>query len=348
MPECNQLVYKKFVIILVSAFVSFCLGCREQPGPEPVQSPSAFSPEPEKQGSSDAWTIYWDNDVGTEVTRRQYDSVILFASYHRPDFSVYVPETMWTLKENLKAYEGTRYLSFTNDVLLEDGTSTQKSAEFLAGLLRDESAWDKVYEEYISLAEQFGAEGIEIDFEKVDSAMYEEYAAFLENLRNTAREHGLKMRVVLEYRLNPDEIDLPDGPDYIVMCYNLYGYHSGPGPKADPAFLKKAADKFGTVEGIGYGLANGGFEWSPDGKVIRSLTSPEAVKLAREKNAVPSLDKGSMALSFQWKEDDGLHTVWYGNDETIRYWNTILDEASGRDVSVTLWRIEKTELNMEN
>ena len=348
MPECNQLVYKKLVIVLFSAFVSLCLGCREQPVSEPVSTPSAFSPEPEKQGSNNAWTIYWDNDVRAEATEVHYDSLILFACYHRPDFSVYVPEMMWTLKENLEAYEGTRYLSFTNDVLLENGTSTQKSTEFLTELLKDESAWEKVMNEYLLLAKQFGADGIEIDFEKVDSAMYEVYSAFLKKLYNTAQEHDLKMRVVLEYRLNPDKIDLPKGPDYVIMCYNLYGYHSGPGPKADPAFLKKAVDKFGNVDGIGYGLANGGFEWSPDEKVIRSLTSQEAEKIAKDMNVLPSRDQASMALSFQWKEEDGIHTVWYGDDETILYWNNILDEASGRDVSITLWRIEKTELNMED
>ena len=116
----------------------------------------------------------------------------------------------------------------------------------------------------------------------------------------------------------------------------------------DPAFLKKAVDKFGNVDGIGYGLANGGFEWSPDEKVIRSLTSQEAEKIAKDMNVLPSRDQASMALSFQWKEEDGIHTVWYGDDETILYWNNILDEASGRDVSITLWRIEKTELNMED
>ena len=29
------------------------------------------------------------------------------------------------------------------------------------------------------------------------------------------------------------------GPEYMVMLYNLYGLHSGPGPKADGPFIEK-------------------------------------------------------------------------------------------------------------
>ena len=73
--------------------------------------------------------------------------------------------------------------------MVPNGTSTQKSTEFLTELLKDESAWEKVMNEYLLLAKQFGADGIEIDFEKVDSAMYEVYSAFLKKLYNTAQEH---------------------------------------------------------------------------------------------------------------------------------------------------------------
>ena len=342
MSGCNQLVYKKSLMVLSAAVISMAFGCKKpsQAEPTPSVTPEITSTPPEEYGSRSAWIIYWDNDIMPVLADENYDAVILFACYYREDETLYIPEQMQVLYDNTEPYEGMRYLSITNDVQMNDGTAEQKSSEFLAGLLEDKTKWNQRINDLINAANRFNANGIEIDFEKVDSSMYESYAEFLKQLCAAAEDQSMKMRVVLEYRMDTELLNLPEGPEYVVMCYNLYGYHSGPGPKADPSFLKKAADKFKNINGIGYGLANGGFEWSSGGKVIRSLTSAEAETLVKQKNTVPVRDQENMALSFQWLEDDGIHTVWYGDADTILYWKNVLDEYTGRDVSITLWRVE--------
>ena len=81
---------------------------------------------------------------------------------------MYIPEQLEQLYEAFpeQGERTTRYLSFINDVIQEDGTAIQKSPEFLARVLKEEQLGNRVIEEMIVQTKAWGLDGVELDYEK--------------------------------------------------------------------------------------------------------------------------------------------------------------------------------------
>ena len=148
-----------------------------------------------------------------------------------------------------------------------------------------------------------------------------------------------KVRVVLQCSAPVDELALPENFSYSVMCYNLYGYHSGPGPKADIPFLKKTAKKFRNVPNISFALATGGFVWNESGAVSRALTYAQAEELRQAHAADAKRDQKSGALHFTYSEDGETFTVWYADTQTLSCWQETIDGVIGHHASYDFWRV---------
>ncbi|HML45335.1 MAG TPA: glycosyl hydrolase, partial [Clostridia bacterium] len=124
----------------------------------------------------------------------------------------------------------------------------------------------------------------------------------------------------------------------VMMCYNLYGTHSGPGPKADPAFLQKMVKGMQTLPGKkSFALATGGFDWTEKGKVV-SLTYLDALALQRQHAASAMRDAESGCLVFAYRDDMGkAHDVWYADSQTLRLWMDTIEAMGAYDVNI--WRL---------
>jgi hypothetical protein len=106
------------------------------------------------------------------------------------------------------------------------------------------------------------------------------------------------------------------------MCYNLYGYHSGPGPKADLAFLKKTCELYMNAPfTVRMAFATGGFDWY-DG-TIDALTQEHAQKKLHAVQFEPSRDEESGALTAIYKQDGKEHTMWYADAKTLCVWQDV-------------------------
>lgn len=268
-----------------------------------------------------AWVVYWDPEL-----KERAEKFCLFSCLFEESGEVILPQELEEIKDELP---GTVFLSFTNDVRHPDGTAVQKDAAFLEQQWKD-PGMEEMIDSILELSSSFGAGGIEIDFENLGKAgLWEKFITFLEKLYSRTEEEGLPLRVVLG--VDAPVEDLPEGPEYAVMCYNLYGTHSGPGPKADLAFLEDTAGRFSSLPGIHYALATGGFLWK--GEEVQSLTQVQAEEMAAEKNAKPGRDPGSYALSFSWREA----TVWYADGTTLARWQQQIREVDG-DARFDLWR----------
>ena len=291
------------------------------------------------------WCVYWDPSPADSADKcSKYSDLVLFGCIYSEDYSLYIPDKLYELalkfsNKNVSSGQET-YLSFINDVMHADGTSTQKSTDFLKAVLSDPALSDRVIDDMIKKAQTFGVNGIELDYENVHKCdgFWAEYLDFVEKLYSRASAAGLKLRVVLMVATPVSDLNFIKGPQYVVMCYNLYGNHSGPGPKADEEFLKKTYDKFKSID-AGYALANGGFEWGPNDKAVRSLTAADAAALAKEKGAEVTRD-GSGALTYSFQSDDGKHTVFYGDEQTIDRWSSILKNTANGNVGISLWKLE--------
>jgi spore germination protein YaaH len=239
---------------------------------------------------------------------------------------------------HLDAHPNVRsFVTVVNDVWLPDGTSVQKDPGVVSRLAASAEARDRHIGELLDLVDRTGADGLELDYERIDDGDWQGYVRLIADLSELLAGRGKKLRVVLEPRTRVEEIEWPDGPEYVMMAYNLYGYHSGPGPKADHAFLEKTARRMASVPGEPViALSLGGFEWA-DGRV-RALTEMEAAQLARQTSATAARDEASGSLYFEYVDADGRKgTVWYADHETLAGWIGTVRANGVRKVA--LWRL---------
>ena len=210
----------------------------------------------------------------------------------------------------------------------------------LYSLLSSDNAINKHVENLISLAVDGEYDGIEIDYERLrnDLLLWDHFIKFIKLLYVRTEQEGLRLRVTLEPNIPFDKIEFPEGPEYVMMCYNLHGSHSGPGPKADEEFIRDLVIKMEQLPGEkAFAFATGGFDWSDSGRVV-SLTEASAVELLSDQSAIISRDQASKCAVFKYKDEDkNQHEVWYADNITLRYWIDIVKEYG--DYPVAIWRL---------
>lgn len=298
-----------------------------------------------------AWVTYWDSDGALDEAAQLGDALttlVYFAAYFDAEDAVFVPDSLYELLDDSTARFAQampkRYLSVVNDLLSADGDTSLKDTTLLKRLFSTQERMEAHAEELIALTLAEGFDGLEIDYEAMrgDMDLWARFADFLRILQSLAQDSGMSLRVLLEPGAPLGAVKLPPGPDYVMMCYNLYGTHSAAGPKADDAFLREMARKMAGLPGEkGFALAGGGFDWDAAGHVI-SLTQEQAVELAEIHGADALRDLDSGSLSFAYIGADGeRHEVWYADADTLRRWRDVL---AGQGASrVDLWRLGGNE-----
>lgn len=146
------------------------------------------------------------------------------------------------------------------------------------------------------------------------------------------------LRVLFEPGAPIESFDWPVGPEYVMMCYNLYGYGPEQGPKADPAFLNKMVDKMEHLGGnINFALANGGYDWTEDEDVSQVQTA-KIEEIIAKYGLTPTRDANSSDLIISYTDDDGLmHTIWYADEQTIEAWKQVIKSRGHEQFSI--WRL---------
>jgi spore germination protein YaaH len=294
------------------------------------------------------WMAEWDRNAGEkdwEKWSAAPDSVQAFGVYFDKNDQLFISERLKELITTLKA-EGNEeqdrsfklYLSFINDIVAEGAASIQKDPELVNRLTSSEEARSIHIEQIVNTALAYGVDGVEIDYERIATNAWPGVQLFYASLYEALRLEGLSLRIVLETRTPLESLKLPIGPEYSIMAYNLYGYHSGPGPKADFAFIGKIAARLDSVPGgASIAFSAGGFDWNEENGIIKALTELQAKELETTSNKSEQRDKNSGALSFTYlDEQKNSHTVWYADHETMNLW---IKAAEQRGIyRFDLWR----------
>ena len=292
------------------------------------------------------WSAYWDCADDIDVLEEEadhVDAVSLFAAYFQ-DGELVIPDTTDRMRGKIRRrdvlQEKTVYLSVVNDVK-EGDKITQKDTDILWQVLGTEEAAQAHAQELVQLAVDNGYDGIEIDYEKIrkDMELWQAFISFEEELLPLAKDAGLQVRILLEPGTPVEQLTFPEGAEYVVMCYNLFGGGTGPGPKADMAFLKELYEKFQTLPNCSYALANGGYIWEGTDTKATQCRASEAKALAQKAGVTPERDPDSGALHFNYTQDGTSYTVWYADETTLARWAQQLQEVGGGKVRVSLWRL---------
>lgn len=287
------------------------------------------------------WIPYWDTiNAILELTSlgASVQNVIAFGAIFDEHDHPFLLEDMTSTLELLKSTcceEQTLFLSVINDVALSTGGYDNKTTEPLERLLKTDKSTDAHIEELIQLVRSSGADGLEIDYEAIrdDVPLRNRFSEFIERLYKRTSKEGIPLRVVLEYEALKRS-NLPDGPVYVVMCYNLFGMHSDAGPKADFQFLDDAFAYSRNLPGeVDMAFATGGFIWS--GKSVTAVSQIDAEAMVRDDGIVCSRDENSGVLHAEFTDRSGAKSeIWYADAETLAIWRDRALDAGYNSVSI--------------
>lgn len=322
------------------------IGCNEKNLIEDTYEESVER-EQIKDNNYSVWTTYWDTkDLENEIesVKDNIDNISYFAAYFSVDKIPFIPkETNENFSKINILYGGSKfnsYLTIVNDLILPDEGSSLKDTDLLYDLFATEESMDNHIVDIIQMTMDGKFDGIEIDYEgiKNDINLWEIFSKFIEKLYERAHENSMLVRVLLEPNTPIAEINLPEGPEYVIMCYNLHGSNTEPGAKADKKFIVEMIEKFSNLPGkVNFALATGGFDFSDNGN-FTSITERQAKELLGIYGKTPNRDKESQAMFFNYIDEEEIHhEIWYADKGTINYWINIINEAGHENISI--WRI---------
>lgn len=316
-------------LILLTAVLCLLFSCT---GAAYAEDP-ACAGNPQETAGYGAWLTYWDAESAL-VEQAQFgdklEELVCFEVFFDENGDWLIPEETRMMLSALRDSGAAVYVSLVNDVQMADGMVVQKSADLLEQLLSDAAARSEHIIHILQLIRQLDVSGVELDYEnmKSNTRLWELYAQFLGELYPVLEQNGIRLRAVMECQA-PRYAEFPAGTEYICMCYNLYGYHSGPGPKADLAFLEQLGESWKSIPGeVRMAFATGGFLWA-DGAVIRAMTEEEAAGFLALEGVAAERDAESGALTAAWQGEQD-YAVWYADGETLSAWRDVLQSLGYR------------------
>lgn len=319
--------------------------------PEEQQKPEEEELAPEAEALRNimqtVWVAYWDGHISEALDTYGgvIENICMFAASYDPDGHVFIPEDLQNqlamIREKDTDGAWNYYLSVTNDIVAS-GWSSAKDVDLLHHLLEKPEDARKHAEELAVLAAEGGYDGLEIDFESLhgDLELWSSFLIFEEALIEETQERSLALRIVLEPATPQEGLTFPEGPEYVMMCYDLHGFGTEPGAKADKDFLIGLVEDFAFIPGLEFALANGGFDWNVETGYVTTLSDQNVRQLVERFEFEHQRGDTSGAVFGVYEGDDGQqHTMWYADAETLQLWYSYLCDAAGREVRCSLWKL---------
>lgn len=301
----------------------------------------------EKQSiSGAAWLVEWDLESGwkeAEALDQNLDSLQIFAvSFDGDDQFLVNPklaEWLSSHSHSLAASGRKVLLTIVNDVYPADGKSVAKDTELVTRLMATPESREKHKRDLLQLLDQYGFDGLDMDYEKVADKDWQTYLDFCGDLHSELAAKDKTLRVIVEPKPVYYQKPYPKGPEYVVMAYNLFGFHTKKGgPKCDMRFIGKlAAQRRKTGVDFRLALSLGGFLWKKDGKTT-SLTEAQALDLVEKHKARQRRDPDSAYQYFTFTDESGAECeVWYADGQTLV---ALMRTAKGFGFTgIDLWRL---------
>jgi len=260
-----------FMWLSIGAFLLISCGPADKPAP------------PRQLG---AWLVYWSAESGLAELKTHgnlFHQVSLFAyeldetgnPCPGPGVTKIIPQFLQLARE--KGFQP--WVTVVNDVQYYNHKVLKDKRAFEI-LLRDPPVRLAHVRSLAAMVKKNGFTGLTLDYEGLENRQAENYQTFVRELAQELSKDNLGLNVLVEPRRGP----LPQSGTVrlTVMAYNLHGPHSGPGPRATPAFIaslgqRAAGDSQGSPA---VALAVGGFLWPKGGKV-QKVSWDEAFRMAQ-------------------------------------------------------------------
>lgn len=298
-----------------------------------------------EEGHLSAWLAYWNYEEGVKqlsVMADKISAVSIFGGYFNASDRIIIPEILPEKMKDITSITSGQninlYLTVVNDYKDGSGQIIQKDSALITRLLQSGESRAKHIDDIIKNAKDGGYFGVEIDYEKIADSDWSNFVLFSSELYNRCVAENLDLKIIFEPSAPLEEYSFPDGPEYIIMAYNLYGYSSEAGPKANFDFINKLCAKMNNLLGKKWiAIAAGGYDFENGGET-KQLTETEALSLINVYGVVPIRDNSSGALSFEYTDSEGeLHTVWYADNITFDLWTKAAKSAGYSNIA--LWKL---------
>ncbi len=215
--------------------------------------------------------------------------------------------------------------------------------KLLYGILSDETSRKRLITGLVDFATEHHLEGINIDFEELDTATYPLYTEFLKEL--SGKLHTIGKTVSVNVPLSNDQFDLKEIAKYVdlifLMAYDEHWSSASPGPIASQDwFLDGVASALHDVprEKLVVTIWNYGYDWTIWKKQSSALTFQEAHTIMRESETTLIFDTGSLNPMYSYQDDENKeHEVWYLDAATA--YNQISGIATLGIGNISLWRL---------
>ena len=334
-------IFKKSITTVVCIFGIFSLfGC-EKAGiisKEEVKHIQSFDSNISNLG---AWAAYWNLDVSNEIKAldSKLTSVSYFEAYFDGNYNIVIPDELIKYYNDTKEAKYDKYITFVNDVIVDDDNQSLKDVPLMENLFKDDKSINAHVDDIISISKQYNFDGIEIDYEQIKNniPLWNKYFKFVEQLYKRTKQENIKLRIVLEPSIPYEKIKFLEGPEYIIMCYNLHGGADKPGEKANAEFIQKVIDKAEVIPGCKkFAVATGGIDWK-DGEKGVSIDEKRAMEIIKQYGAEERRDKNSACVVFDYTDENNKkHEVWYADKYTLNEWMKVI---YGNGYTASIWRL---------
>lgn len=228
---------------------------------------------------------------------------------------------------------GTKPLMHLSTLTEEGGFSNAR-----ASLVFNESEiQEQLINEIISLMQEKGYQGLDVDFEFIYPEERFDYIAFLQNLRTRLNAIGLPLFSALAPKTSDTQMGvLYEGHDYagigasvngvLLMTYE-WGYTFGPPLAVAPINNVRKVVEYALTrisrEKLFMGIPTYGYNWTlpyeRGNPGAPSLSPVEAVNLARQYGAEIQYDAQAQSPWFRYTDESGqLHEVWFEDARSIQ------------------------------
>lgn len=225
----------------------------------------------------------------------------------------------------------------------------------ITSVVNNEAARNNLLSNLLSVLQEKGFQGVNIDFEYILPQDRIPFADFVAQTRRLLSPYGYHVSVALVPKTSDSQAGLLyEGKDYgllgeaadsvLLMTYE-WGYTYGPPMAVAPINKVREVVEYAVTrippEKIDLGIPNYGYDWTlpyvNGTSRATTVSNAEAVRIAIEFGAEIRFDETAMSPYFQYEKDGALHEVWFEDARSYREKFSLLPQYGLRGMGY--WQI---------
>lgn len=300
--------------------------------------PEVKSPTP-MQHSTLGWIPYWDQQAAIQTFKDNVDvfdyiGVFWYAISEDGEIVKYPHATIdQSLIDYAHAHDVAVLALIANLPLGDNGDSGTWDSERVDLAIGDKGSRQQHIEEIMEIVNEYGFDGVDIDYESLRADQKEDFTKFIKDLANALHEENKILGVALhpkdsennpKFRNGSEAQDWKSLGKYAdqlhIMTYDEHWEMSDPGPVASLPWVESVLEYAVTLippEKIYAGVPFYGYDWSTNKKRARGLTYKQAQKLTEKYNPDLEWDDDAQGFHFHYDKGNIEHEVWFEETQSL-------------------------------